>query len=95
MTGSLATDVSPVGPIELEPDAHGQAAPMLVESLIHTMIEDALLSNARAIETVTIAGEVKLEKARLAGESEGRINESLGLLNALALSLRTEDHDFR
>lgn len=73
-----------------EPDAHGQAAMMLVESLIHTLVEDSTLSNSRAIETVEAAAEVKVEKAALAGESDARRNESLELLRVVSVSLKSD-----
>lgn len=74
----------------VEPDAHGQAALMLVESLIHTMLEAKSLTLLQAIETVETASEVKIDTARLAGESEKRIFESIELLNKLGDSLKTD-----
>ena len=78
----------PSSPTNVEPDAHGQAALLLTESLIHALVDNATLTTAEAVEVVTIAAEVKVEVASLAGESQGRMRESLGLLSKIAESVK-------
>jgi hypothetical protein len=46
-----------------EPDAHGQAAMLLVESLLHGLIARSVIGVADAIEVVAVAAEVKEEVA--------------------------------
>ena len=74
----------------VEPDAHGQAALLLTESLIHALVEKATLTTAEAVEVVTIAAEVKVEVATLAGETQGRMRESLALLSKMAESFEAD-----
>jgi hypothetical protein len=66
----------------VEPDAHGQAALLLTESLIHTLVENSTLTNVEAVELIRIAAEVKVEVATAAHESDGRMQESLALLSS-------------
>jgi hypothetical protein len=75
-----------------EPDAHGQAALMLVESLLHTLVETGALSLDRAVSAVATAREIKAEVATAAGESRGRMQASLDLLNDIADSLEKDVH---
>lgn len=75
----------------LEPDAHGQAALLLAESILHALVDSATLSNPEAIEIVKMAAEVKLEVATVAGESVGRMNESLELLSRITASFTTDE----
>jgi len=77
-------------PSKSEPDAHGQAALLLVESLIHMLIEHEVLSLEQAVEVIEIAAEVKTEVAAAAGESKTRMNESLALLADMATSLESD-----
>ncbi len=71
-----------------EPDAHGQAAMLLVESLIHSLISRSVISVAEAIEIVEVAAEVKLEVAAGLGDSPATMARSLALLGAISASLR-------
>lgn len=75
----------------VEPDAHGQAALLLTESLIHTLIENAAMSNMDAIQVVRSAAEVKVEVATAAGESDKRMKESLKLLEKMRRSLESDE----
>ena len=81
---------APNNPATVEPDAHGQAALLLTESLIHALVDNATLTTAEAVEVVTIAAEVNVEIASLAGESQGRMRESLGLLSKIAESVKAD-----
>lgn len=75
----------------LEPDAHGQAALLLAESILHALVDSGTLSNAEAIAVVRTAAEVKLEVATADGESKGRMNESLDLLARMATSFEADE----
>ena len=77
-------------PAALEPDAHGQAALLLTESLIHTLVDNSAITNVQAIELIRIAAEVKVEVATAAHESNGRMQESLALLSKMASSFATD-----
>lgn len=71
------------------PDAHGQAAMLLVESLIHNLIERSVLNVAQAIEIVSIAMDVKTEIAADLDDDDSR-DRSLALLSSIHGSLRTD-----
>ena len=71
-----------------EPDAHGQAALLLVESLIHDLVARAVISVDEAIEIVEVAAEVKAEVAADLGDSPATMRHSLALLEAIGRSLR-------
>lgn len=77
-------------PASIEPDAHGQAALLLTESLLHMLVENRSLTNSQAIEVVRIAAEVKVEVAVAAGESDGRMRESIALLSRMESSLKAD-----
>lgn len=77
-------------PTGFEPDAHGQAALLLTESLLHMLVENNCLTNTQAIEVVRIAAEVKVEVAVAAGESDGRMRESLALLSKMESSFKAD-----
>ena len=73
-----------------EPDAHGQAAMLLVESLIHGLIARGVIGTQEAIDIVETAAEVKTEVAAELGDSPGTMQRSLALLAAIGASL---EHD--
>lgn len=75
----------------VEPDAHGQAALLLTESLIHCLVDKGALTNTEAIEVIQTAQAVKLEVATSDGESARRIQESLDLLSKMSASLETDN----
>ncbi len=74
-----------------EPDAHGQAALLLAESILHALVDTSVISNAEAIDVVTHATEVKREVATAAGESIGRMQQSLDLLERMTASFESDD----
>jgi hypothetical protein len=80
----------PAPPSKNEPDAHGQAALLLAESLIHMLVDPRILSLNQAIEVIQIAAEVKTEVAAAAGESKARMNESLALLANMSNSFESD-----
>ncbi|WP_017669993.1 hypothetical protein [Blastomonas sp. AAP53] len=77
-----------------EPDAHGQAALLLAESILHALVETETLTAQGALSVIETTCEVKVEVAHLAGESNGRMEESLALLQAIAASFAV-DAEFR
>ena len=81
-------------PIQLfpkkDPDAYGQAALMLVESLIHGLIEKGVLNSKDAFDIVDLARDVKFELAANLGESASTLNHSIALLDKMTRSLRSE-----
>jgi hypothetical protein len=79
------------GPAVAEPDAHGQAALLLTESLIHVLVENGRLTNTQAVDVVHTAAVVKVEVAEAAGESRGRMLESLALLAGIESSFQADE----
>ena len=77
----------------VEPDAHGQAALLLTESLIHTLVDAAVLTTADAVQIVRSAAEVKVEVAMAAMESDTRMRESLKLLDRMRRSFEADIPD--
>lgn len=65
---SHPTDIVGTPPVRVEPDAHGQAAFLLAESILHVLVEKDLLTTGEAV--VHTACEVKVEVALAAGESK-------------------------
>jgi hypothetical protein len=74
------------------PDPHGQAALLLVESLLHGLVEKSVLTTGEALAVVERAAEVKAESAPDLGDSPEALAKSLALITAIAASLR---HDIR
>lgn len=66
--------------------AHGQAALLLVESLLHTLIDKSVISVAEAIEVVATAVEVEEEMIEANGDP-AQLRYSLTLLQNIILSL--------
>ena len=73
-----------------EPDAHGQAALLLTESLIHSLVDKSALTVAEAIEVIEVAQEVKMQVATFNGESARRIQDSLDLLSKMVDSFESD-----
>ena len=69
------------------PDPHGQAALMLVESLLLLLIENGVIQKEQATEAIDGIVEIKQE---IAGKSESVVVSiaSIGLLRAVSGSLR-------
>ena len=76
-----------------EPDAHGQAALLLAESILHALVEGKVLSRVEAIAVVHTASEVKVEVALAEKETSDRMLASLGLLSRIARSFALYDAD--
>ncbi|WP_127145207.1 hypothetical protein [Pelagibacterium montanilacus] len=69
-------------------DAHGQAALLLVESLIHGLIENQVLSVVDVIEIVDVATEVKIETDTVRGDAPATVQTTIKLLQDISASLR-------
>jgi hypothetical protein len=87
---SLHDEKSGAVPPLNEPDAHGQAALLFAESLLHTLIERSILSVEDAVSVVQTAAEVKLAMATEARESHERMQASLELLFRISDSFATD-----
>ncbi len=62
------------------PDAQGQAALLLIESLIHSLLDNGALTKHQALEAIGSAMQVKEESASEEKEPSGTLRRSLGLL---------------
>lgn len=69
-----------------EPDAHGQAALILAECILHALVDIKAMTARQALDVVQSAEEIKTEIAALSGESETRMHESLELLKRIGMS---------
>jgi hypothetical protein len=73
-----------------EPDAHGQAAMLLIESLIHGLVARSVISVEDAVVIVEIATEVKADVAADLGESADTMRRSIDILAAIGESIRLD-----
>lgn len=73
------------------PDAHGHAALLLVESLIHGLRERSILNRDEAIEVVETAIDVQADIADAADGAGATMRQAQALLLAIAESLRRDD----
>ena len=69
------------------PDAQGQAAMLLVESLIHGLIARSVITVADAVEIINVAVEVRTEVGTELGDTPATLARSLAMLSALGDSL--------
>ncbi len=69
-----------------DPDAHGQASLLLVESLLHGMLEKGLLTVDEAVGIATAGCEVKEEVASQDIESEDTAQLTLHLIARITAS---------
>jgi hypothetical protein len=74
-------------PAARDPDPFGQAALLLVESLIHGLIARSALTAEEAVEIITVAIDVKTDVAAEFGDSPATMLKSLELLKAISMSL--------
>lgn len=79
------------GPYPIVPtpaaDAHGEAAILLIESLIHGLVARTVLSRDEAVELVAVAIDARIEIAADRGEGEDPHDPALALLSAIRASL--------
>ena len=69
------------------PDARGQAAILLVESLIHALIARSVISIDDAVEIVSVAAEVQREVIDEASDPRATQDKALDLLQGIQASL--------
>lgn len=81
---SFHKDSSPI------PDAQGQAALLLIESLIHSLIDNGVLTQEQAIEAIDSAFEVKEESASEEKEPSMTLRRSLTLLKDMRASIEAK-----
>lgn len=75
------------GPAPVMPDAHGQAALLLVESLIHGLLARSAITTADAIGIVESAASVQVDVAEAAQGHSAPMWRSHALLTAILESL--------
>ena len=68
-------------------DEHGQAAMLLVESLIHGLVDRSVISVAEAVEIVDVAADTQAEIADPGGPPAAP-QSSLAMLHSISSSLR-------
>jgi len=88
--GTIGETLVAPPPMSLEPDAHGQAALLLAESILHALVETKTLTVAGVLSIVETTCEVKVEVAEQTGESSKRMEESLRLLQAISTSFKAD-----
>ncbi|MBY9064378.1 hypothetical protein K7957_15675 [Sphingomonas yunnanensis] len=88
---TMPDNLSPIAQAEDKTryDAAGEAALLLVESLIHELIDRSVLSVDDAVKTVNAAAEIRLELADDRGESRQTTEQSVSLLMSIYQSLLT------
>lgn len=74
----------------LTPDPHGQAALLLVESLIHGLLSRSVISVTEAVEIVETAVEVNTEIAAEQAVPHVTTDKSLAMLVAISASLQND-----
>lgn len=79
-----------VAPPAEQPDAHGQAALMLAESMLHALVDAGTFSTEDAVAIIGVAQEVKELMGEAARETPGNIVESIHLLDQIASSFGTD-----
>lgn len=83
-------DPASAGQVHHTSDSHGQAALLLVESLIHGLCEQAIIRTTGAVEIVERAVEVQAELAAEADGAAAPMWRSHALLSSIATSLKGE-----
>lgn len=86
-------DLTPPSSLLSTSDAHGRAALLLVESLIHGLCEAAMLDAGQAVEIAERAVSVQLDQAKEADGAGAPMWRSHALLQAIVASLRTDHRD--
>lgn len=92
MANQISNDNDTTRPAEtgLVPDPHGQAALLLVESLIHGLLSRSVISVAEAVEIVETAVEINSELAAEQADSNVTTDKSLAMLAAISASLQND-----
>jgi hypothetical protein len=81
-------------PVEIslppDPDAHGRAALLLVESLIHGLTAHGVLSSTEALEIMEIALDAQVAIADDIGRPTPSMRRATSLLSSIVESMKTE-----
>ncbi|MCP3735739.1 hypothetical protein M9979_12730 [Sphingomonas sp. RP10(2022)] len=78
-------------PVEAPPpDAQGQAALLLVESLIHALVGRSVMTLEEGVEIVQTAIDVQVDVARAAGAAGAPMWQAHALLTRVAETLRID-----
>lgn len=75
---------------QAEHDAHGQAAILLVESLIHALVARSVLSSADAADLIAIAIDAKKEMSSDIGTNDDKLDRPLALLYSILSSIQID-----
>lgn len=73
-----------------EIDPHGQAALLLVDSLIHALVDDGRLASEQAVNVVRDAAVVHAEGRSEGADAQRRRRDSLATLCQIASSLEAD-----
>lgn len=74
-------------------DSHGQAALLLVESLIHGLCENSTLRATDAVQIAERAASVQFDKAQVSDEIQASMWHAHALLMSIAASLQVDGQD--
>lgn len=86
-------DAATAGTMTSLPDAHGQAALVLVESLLHGLLSQTVLTLSEAVEIIESAVAVQTDIADAADTGAETMWRSLSLLTAMSASLKRDMDD--
>ena len=84
----MVTSILPVLSSESLSDPHGRAALVLIDSLIHALVDGGILTDEQAVDVVQDAATVQAESACSEQNSE-RLRDSRIMLDRIAAGLRT------
>jgi hypothetical protein len=79
--------------IAADGDAHGHAALLLVESLIHGLIERSVLTVEQSVEIIEAAVDVQTDVAREADGAGARMWQAHSLLSSMSATLQLDRDD--
>lgn len=82
-----SNDNGALPPAAIVAEAHGQAAILLVESLIHGLIERSVLSVADAVSIIETAADISREMALAGDVVPASVGGSIKILEAMIRSL--------
>jgi len=85
LRSSFAEDAHP------DPGAQAQAALLLVESLIHSLLDNGALTHDQALQAIDSAHEVKAESIDAGKEPIDTLNKSLAILASMRRSIAARD----
>ena len=86
---TLVTSAFPEDP-HPDPKAQAQAALLLLESLIHSLLDNGTLSRAQVLAAIDSAHEVKAESAAAGKEPVATLNKSLAIFASMRRSIAAQ-----